>query len=201
LLRIVRGNNKDIPDDILLQKYRNTGDIELIGELFSRYMHLVYGVCLKYLKNREDAKDAVLEIFEKLVIEYKIYHIRDMKSWMYVLTKNYCLMELRKRQSDEKKHRKLQETEQFFMESAYDPHPIDTGDEKMAEALSKCIERLKEEQKACIRLFYYENRSYREIAAQMNFDEKKVKSHLQNAKRNLKICLEERNVKEEQIQR
>ena len=200
MLRIVRGNNKDIPDDILLQKYRNTGDIELIGELFSRYMHLVYGVSLKYLKNREDAKDAVLGIFEKLVIEYKIYHIRDLKSWMYVLTKNYCLMELRKRQSDEKKQREMQDTEALFMESAYDPHPIDTGNEKMAEALGKCIERLKEEQKECIRLFYYENKSYREIAAQMKFDEKKVKSHLQNAKRNLKICLEERNVKEEQIQ-
>jgi len=200
LLKVVRGNNKDIPDDILLQKYRNTGDIELIGELYSRYMHLVYGVCLKYLQNRDDAKDAVIEIFEKLIIEYKIYLIRDIKSWMYVLTKNYCLMELRKRQSGEKRTKTLQDIQPEFVESFYEMHPIDEGNEKIAEALNKCIEQLKDEQKECIRLFYYDNKSYREIASLIKLDEKKVKSHLQNGKRNLKICLEDRNVKEKQIQ-
>jgi len=195
VLKIARGNNKNIPDDILLKKYRLTGDIELIGELYSRYMHLVYGVCLKYLKNREDAKDAVFEIFEKLIIEYKIYHIKDIKSWMYVLTKNFCLMELRKRQTTDKKMKKLQEIQPDIMESEYHLHPIDRDDEKIADALKECIDRLKDEQKECIRLFYYDNKSYREIASLVKLDENKVKSHLQNGKRNLKICLEDRNVK------
>lgn len=91
-----------MPDGVLLEKYRISGEIELIGELYSRYMHLVYGVCLKYLHDREDARDAVMDIFEKLIIEFKIYIIRDIKSWLYVLTRNYCLMELRKRQAGKK---------------------------------------------------------------------------------------------------
>jgi len=159
VLKISRSNYQDIPDDILLKKYRLTGDIELIGELFSRYMHLVYGVCLKYLKNRDDAKDAVLEIFEKLVIEYKLYIINDMKSWMYVVAKNFCLMELRSRQSTEKKVRQWQESDPEFMESFYEQHPIDEDDKKVSEALMDCIERLNKEQKECIRLFYYEKKS------------------------------------------
>ena len=184
---------------MLLQQYRNTGDIELIGELFSRYMHLVYGVCIKYLGNREDARDAVLGIFEKLVIEYKIYEIRNIKSWMYVLTKNYCLMELRKKKAQGIRLKDWQEFQTEFMESPFEMHPIDGRDHRVTEELNQCIERLNIEQRECIRLFYYGNKSYREIASSLHLDEKKVKSHLQNGKRNLKICLDKRNAGKKQI--
>jgi RNA polymerase sigma-70 factor (ECF subfamily) len=158
-------------------------------------MHLVYGVCLKYLHDREDARDAVMDIFEKLIIEFKIYVIRDIKSWLYVLTKNYCLMELRKRQSGEHRIRKWQDQQPEFMETIHELHPIDKESIKDEAKLKKCMEHLAAEQKECIRLFYFDNRSYREIASALDLDEKKVKSHLQNGKRNLKICLEDRHVK------
>jgi RNA polymerase sigma-70 factor (ECF subfamily) len=194
-LRIVKGNRKEMPDGVLLEKYRISGEIELIGELYSRHMHLVYGVCLKYLHDREDARDAVMDIFEKLIIEFKIYVIRDIKSWLYVLTRNYCLMELRKRQAGEKRIRKWQDQQPEFMESKEELHPIDKKGLIDEAAMEKCIEHLAGEQKECIRLFYFDNKSYREIAAALKLDEKKVKSHLQNGKRNLKICLEGRHVK------
>jgi len=184
-----------MPDGVLLEKYRISGEIELIGELYSRYMHLVYGVCLKYLHDREDARDAVMDIFEKLIIEFKIYIIRDIKSWLYVLTRNYCLMELRKRQAGGKRIRKWQDQQPEFMESLQELHPIDKESLIDEAALEKCIEHLDGEQKECIRLFYFDNKSYREIATTLKLDEKKVKSHLQNGKRNLKICLEGRHVK------
>lgn len=199
MFRMTRRNRKAIPDDVLLQQYRNTGDIELLGELFSRYMHLVYGVSLKYLKNREDAKDAVLGVFEKLVIEYKIYEIRNLKSWMYVLTKNFCLMELRKKKAQGIRLKEWQDLQPEFMESPVDLHPIDGRDPKINEDLKRCMEELKIEQKECIRLFYYDNRSYREIASALHLDEKKVKSHLQNGKRNLKICLDQKNAGKKEI--
>lgn len=185
-----------MPDGVLLEKYRVSGEIELIGELYSRYMHLVYGVCLKYLRDREDARDAVMDIFEKLIIEFKIYVIRDIKSWLYVLTRNYCLMELRKKQTGDKRIRKWQDEQPEFMESRHELHPIDKEDIADEAALKRCMEKLKGEQKECIRLFYFDNRCYREIATALKLDEKKVKSHLQNGKRNLKICLEGRDVKE-----
>jgi RNA polymerase sigma-70 factor (ECF subfamily) len=194
-LKIGRGNRKVMPDSVLLEKYRISGEIELIGELYSRHMHLVYGVCLKYLHDREDARDAVMDIFEKLIIEFKIYVIRDIKSWLYVLTKNYCLMELRKRQSGEHRIRKWQDQQPEFMETIHELHPIDKESIKDEAKLKKCMEHLAAEQKECIRLFYFDNRSYREIASALDLDEKKVKSHLQNGKRNLKICLEDRHVK------
>jgi RNA polymerase sigma-70 factor (ECF subfamily) len=158
-------------------------------------MHLVYGVCLKYLKNREEAKDSVMQIFEKLVIEIPKYEIQNFKSWLYVLTRNFCLMKIRSEKSVVKKKKIYFKDEVEFMESGSEMHPLDDDEIDQNEALSECVERLKDEQKDCIELFYYGNKCYSEIAIILNINEKKVKSYLQNGKRNLKICLEEKNVR------
>jgi RNA polymerase sigma-70 factor (ECF subfamily) len=185
-------------DDELLTEFRSGGDLEVLGELYSRYIHLVYGVCLKYLKEREEAKDSVMQIFEKLIIEIPKHKIENFRSWLHVVTKNYCLMQLRSDKSEREKFSEWINDTFVFMETATELHPIDEDEnsEIMNKALEDCIERLKEEQKKCIRQFYFENRCYNEIAENLGLDEKKVKSYLQNGKRNLKICLEEKNEKE-----
>jgi RNA polymerase sigma-70 factor (ECF subfamily) len=195
---IIPGNKKERKSDAeLLKEFTTSGDLEVLGELYSAYLHLVYGVCLKYLKNRDESMDAVMQIFEKLVIEIPRHSIDNFRSWLHVVTKNYCLMHLRSQKSkDEKMHEWINDST-VFMENSVSLHPIDEDDSKMAMALEECIERLKKEQKECIRLFYYNNRCYSEIAKSMDLDEKKVKSHLQNAKRNLKLCLEGKHVGEE----
>ncbi len=178
----------------LLEKFRNNQDLEYLGALYSPYIHLVYGVCLKYFKERERAKDAVMEIFEKLIEEIPRHDIRNFKSWLYVLTKNYCLMELRSLKSKDEKAKKYIEEESIFMESEAKMHPVDEEGSELNKALQECIEALKNEQKECICLFYYKDKSYEEISQIMNLELKKVKSYLQNGKRNLKICLEKKNV-------
>ncbi len=183
-------------DDELLQAFHAGGDLEVLGELYSRYMHLVYGVCLKYLKDREESMDAVMQIFEKLIVEIPAHEIINFRSWLHVVTKNFCLMQLRAQKSDNEKYSEWQKDAFVFMENGIDLHPIDKDEKDMDEALEDCISRLKDEQRECIRQFYFDNRCYREIAASMHLDEKKVKSYLQNAKRNLKLCLEEKNVTE-----
>ncbi len=180
-------------DEELLREYILSADLEILGELYSRYMHLVYGVCLKYLKEREEAMDAVMQIFEKLITELPRHSIQNFKSWLHVVTKNYCLMQLRSEKSKKERFNEWINDASVFMENNSLMHPIDGDEPDMAEALNVCIEKLKKEQKECIRQFYYENRCYNEIADKMHLDEKKVKSHLQNAKRNLKLCLEEKN--------
>jgi RNA polymerase sigma-70 factor (ECF subfamily) len=155
-------------------------------------MHLVFGLCLKYLQNREDASDAVMQIFEKLVSEIPRHDIQNFKSWLYVLAKNYCLMQIRSEKAKDKRMDRWIKDQEENMEFHPDLHPIDRTREDYP-GLKECIEELKQEQRACIKLFYYENKSYREIALTLDMEEKKVKSYLQNAKRNLKICLEERN--------
>ncbi len=198
MIFINRGSKKDLrSDEELLKEFASGGDLEVLGELYSGYMLLVYGVCLKYLKNRDESMDAVMQIFEKLIIEIPRHTIENFRSWLHVVTKNYCLMQLRSQKSkDEKLHEWINDSTEF-METSVSLHPIDEDGSKMEMALEDCIERLKKEQKECIRLFYYNNRCYNEIAKSMGLDEKKVKSHLQNAKRNLKLCLEGKHVGEE----
>jgi RNA polymerase sigma-70 factor (ECF subfamily) len=193
LLKLPGKKSGNKTEEELLRDFRDTGNLEILGELYSGYMHLVYGVCLKYLKDRDESMDAVMQIFEKLITEIPRHQIINFRSWLHVVTKNFCLMEIRARKShDEKLHEWIKETE-IFMENSQDLHPIDDNESEMDKSLEECIERLKGEQRKCIQQFYFENRSYNEIAINLDLNEKKVKSHLQNGKRNLKLCLELKN--------
>ncbi len=180
-------------DDELIREFSSSGDLKVLGELYSRYMHLVYGVCLKYFKEREESLDAVMQIFEKLIVDIPKQEIANFHSWLHVVTKNYCLMQLRSKKSHDEKLHELIIYPGNFMENSYDLHPLDRDEIDMDEALADCIEKLKEDQRMCIRQFYFENKCYREIAKDLGLDEKKVKSNIQNGKRNLKLCLENKD--------
>lgn len=190
-----KSDNKTIQgsDQELLRRFTSSRDPDVLGELYSGYMHLVYGVCLKYLKNRDDAMDGVMQIFEKLIIEIPRQKIENFGSWLHVVTKNYCLMQLRSEKTKQERMQEWINQSTLFMENEPFLHPVDEDSPEMDRMLMDCIEKLKEDQRECIRQFYFGNRCYNEIADNMKTDEKKVKSHLQNAKRNLKICLDRKN--------
>ncbi len=193
----VSGKHPDKSDEELLLQFKKTGSLETLGQLYAPYMHLVYGVALKYLEDREEARDAVMQIFEKLISDLPGHEVRNFKSWLYVLTKNYCLMQIRAQKSKDSRLEGYK-IEQEFMESEQALHPIDKEEQSLEQALKACIEQLKSEQKQCIELFYYQKLCYQEIAETLEINEKKVKSHLQNGKRNLKICLENTHVSEKE---
>ncbi len=182
-------NIESKPDHQLIEAYKNLNDSEALGALFQRYMHLVYGLCLKHLKSREESQDAVMGIFEQLTLKLRSQEVRYFKSWLYIVSKNYCLMVLRKK-SRQKEYNGL------IMENEVITHPKDEYEiDEDLDALEKCMETLKGKQKECIKLFYLESKSYAEITKSTSFTLKKVKSHIQNGKRNLKICLEDKHVK------
>jgi RNA polymerase sigma-70 factor, ECF subfamily len=196
LLRLTGNKSALKSDEELISGFCSAGSLELLGELYSRYMHLVYGVCIKYLKDRYESQDAVMQIFEKLITDIPKQKIENFRNWLHVVTRNYCLMQIRSRKSlDEKQNEWLLDPGNFMENHSYQ-HPIDKNDPDIEKALAGCIEKLKEEQKKCIIQFYFENKCYAEIAVDLGIDEKKVKSYLQNGKRNLKICIEESNEKE-----
>ena len=174
----------DENDDELIRLYKTVGDLEILGELYKRYTGLVFGVCLKYLKDREASQDAVMQIFEKLIKSLLEHEISHFKSWLYVTARNHVLMELRK-----KKNVPLDEIPQSFMESDVEMHQEDALESNLTN-LEKCIETLVKEQKACVTLFYLQHKCYQEITEITGYELKKVKSYIQNGKRNLKICLE-----------
>ncbi len=179
-------------DAWLISKFKSTGDLEYLGQLYEKYMHLVYGVCLKYLKDREASQDATMQIFEKLMVEIPKREIENFKPWLHVLTRNHCLMQLRSEKSRSAREEKIVQSDQIFMESTYEMHPNNESLlERDLEALKKCIDQLKDEQQECIKLFYLEERCYQEIADATKYELKKVKSYIQNGKRNLKICMEQ----------
>jgi RNA polymerase sigma-70 factor (ECF subfamily) len=175
-----------MPDLELVRLYKQSGDMNVLGVLFSRYMNLVYGVCLKYLKDRNESKDAVMQVFEKLTQTLRTHEVTWFKSWLYTTTRNHCLMQLRA-----KKGPNVEITETLVMESALREHPEDGQElEENLAKLEKCLERLNEEQQQCVRLFFLQQKSYRQISDVTGFDFNQVKSHIQNGKRNLKNCLE-----------
>jgi len=173
-------------DAELLLRYKQSGDVALLGKLYQPYMSMVYGVCLKYLKDREESKDAVMQVFEKLVDSLKVHEVQNFKSWLYVMAKNHCLMALRAR-----KGKNFEEISPFLMESDDVRHQEEEPEmESDLSKLERCIGTLVNEQKHCVQLFYLEQKCYREIAQLTGFDDNKVKSYIQNGKRNLKICME-----------
>lgn len=178
-----------------IRQYRKSGNMDILGVLYQKYMHLVYGVGLKYLKDRQLAQDMVMQVFEKLTIEAKKHDISNFRGWLYVIARNECLMTLRKEETDTNRFNNWQKEQEKFVESHVNLHPLDES-EHLSAALKNCIENLKEEQKKCIRLFYFNNKTYREISTAEKMEVKKVKSHIQNGKRNLKLCLESSNVNE-----
>lgn len=169
----------------LLQAYKTSGRLEVLGTLYEPYMDLVYGVCLKFFENAEDAKDAVINIFEELVQKLMRHEVVNFKSWLYQVAKNHCLMKIR---SDKKFGKKMsadvvQLTENFHLESVFEK-------ENLLNGLEECLEQLPREQNRAVTLFYLEGKSYKEIADSTGLEAGKVRSHIQNGRRNLKICIE-----------
>ncbi|MET3978323.1 RNA polymerase sigma factor (sigma-70 family) [Mucilaginibacter sp. UYP25] len=175
---------EDTADDKLLQSYRDSRDLKVLGRLYERYMPLVYGVGLKYLKDEEQAQDVVMAIFEELAQKVHQHEIKQFRAWLYVLSRNYCLMQLRSGKKSETVA--LDE----FMEFTPVLHPDTDNREEAMQALERCLGKLTPAQQQSVKLFYLDEKCYKEVADETGFTMNEVKSYIQNGKRNLKICLE-----------
>jgi len=178
----------NISDQDLLQRHLRENDNELLGILLSRYTLLLLGVCMKYLKNESDAKDAVQQIFLKVIKDVSRFEIVYFKSWLYMVAKNYCLMQLRN------KNHHYHELDDSTLQTASDDFDfqIFLQKESKLNLLSTALQQLNSEQHLCISLFYLEKKSYQQIVDQTGFQMMQVKSHIQNGKRNLKIIMEKK---------
>ena len=182
------GLNKHISDQELLEKFYADRDNQWLGILLERYTLLLLGVCMKYLKNEELARDSVQQIFLKAITELQKYRVEYFKSWIYMVAKNHCLMQLRDKPGKntiEVKDSIPAETDETDKESLL-------LNEKTYEYMSEALKELNADQQLCVTLFYMEKKSYHQITEQTGYSMMQVKSHIQNGKRNMRLLIEKK---------
>ena len=186
----MKPEQENLTDEELLKRYCDSGELVYFVEAYKRYMPLVYGVALKYLKRPEDAQDAVMQLFEELVVKIKEVEIQSFKAWLYTCIRNNCLMEIRKRSKN-----LSVSLDDSFMEFCDDFHlTVVSESENREESLRECVESLPEKQRISVKYFFFNELSYKEVEERTGFSSKMVKSFIQNGKRNLKLCLERKGV-------
>lgn len=184
-------------DEELVKKYRENGDRSALEMLFLRYSHLLLGVCIKYLKDEEEGRDTVMQVFEKIMRDLHRHEVKHFKSWVYMVAKNEALMKLRSAEYRLRHKSIVQEDDDDDMEKvvplhlqseqSFEPDPL----EGRMDQLNGCMKKLKEEQRNCVELFFLQEKSYKEVSDRTGYSMNEVKSFIQNGKRNLKICLEQ----------
>ncbi len=191
MIKLFNRNSKPQSDADLLEQYQKTNDLGVLGDLYQRYMEMQLGLCYKYLRDTGQAEDAVMAIFEELVEKVKRQKIDRFDKWLYVLSKNHCLMKLRK--DNKKSLTVIYDSELVHNEGASHPNGdwlAQEWDEETLVKLESCMEILPKSQAQCIRQHYFDKKSYKEIAELSGEEQNKVRSHIQNGRRNLKNCLE-----------
>ncbi|HLF45802.1 MAG TPA: sigma-70 family RNA polymerase sigma factor [Chitinophagaceae bacterium] len=179
---------KDITDQQLLENFYKDHDNKWLGILLQRYTLLLLGVCMKYLKNEELAKDGVQQIFLKVITELHKYKVDYFKSWIYMVAKNHCLMQLR----DKTGRNTIEVSDKIISNEEITDKEKLLESERTYEMMSLALAELNREQQQCVTLFYLQKKSYLEISETTGFSMMQVKSHIQNGKRNLKLLIEKK---------
>lgn len=174
-----------------MESYRIFHNREDLGALLQRYTILLLGVCMKYLKNEEASRDAVQQIFSKVITEVDKYQVTHFKSWLYTIARNHCFMQLRNKtynlpesSIDAENHQK----EDFYFDSLQRIKEK----EQLLKLLEDSLVELQPNQRQCISLFYLKNMSYQKISEQTGFSLLQIKSYIQNGKRNIKLMIQRR---------
>lgn len=175
-----------LTDEAIIELYQEKQNNKYIGVLYERYYHLVFGVCLKYLRSTEESEDAVVLIFEKLIKDLKTVKVSKFSGWLYMVAKNYCLQQLRKKKFISVDYKELEEV--LVVEENILKEKLNK--EEFFEFLDQKMKLLKVEHQECLKLFYLNKKSYSDIESLTEYDLKSIKSHIQNGKRKLKILLE-----------
>lgn len=180
----------------LLREYRQAGDLAVLGKLYEPQMEMVFAISMKYFKDEEEAKDTVMQLFEELIPKLRQHKVENFKAWLGMVARNYCLMELRKKTVEVSNfelntHEEDESISNNFMEISSSEHHTDSFDlEQNLTKLEDCLQTLNLEQKQSVELFFMQEKTYQEVSQLTGFEVNKVKSYLQNGKRNLKNCME-----------
>ena len=178
-----------ITDQELLEQFYSDHNNEWLGVLLQRYTLLLLGVSMKYLKNEEEAKDSVQQVFLKVIQELQKYKVEYFKSWLYMVAKNHCLMKLREKQG--KITTEINDRLTTKPEEETDRQTLLQNDYTL-EIMEQSLKELNQEQQQCVTLFYLQKKSYQDVSDETGFSMLQVKSYIQNGKRNLRLLIEKK---------
>lgn len=183
-------SHSHLSDQELMHQYKASGNNLYLGALLERYSLLLFGVCMKYLKNEEAAKDAVQHVYAKAIVELQKYNVEFIKSWLYIIARNYCLMQLRNRFQ-------TVDADVAAQHISEDNDPLLTRQlvadkNQLLELTGDGLAQLPEPQQKCVTLFYLSKKSYQQIAESTGYNIAQVKSYIQNGKRNIKLWVEKK---------
>ncbi len=190
-------NKKNKSDEELTALFFETGNMMHLGSLFDKYVKTVYGVCLFYFRDQQTAKDAVMQIFEKLTIELRKSEVKNFKVWLSCVVRNYCISELRKRKGKYFLPETYLEFEVTECNIQEEEKAALVTNEKLERYLRETLPMLKDQQRQCVEAFYLKSLSYEDISKTYGYSVNEVKSYIQNGKRNLKIWISEKVSKNE----
>lgn len=182
-----------LSDEELVSQFKREGDKSVFAELFKKHVKVVYGTCLFYLQDKDEAQDATMQLFEKLLIEVKQREINNFKGWLSFVVRNHCISIIRKNKSYEKNIKSYYEFEYEEPNLENEEKINSINDEALIEHLNSCLPQLKDKQRICLELFYLKSKSYHDIANETSFTINEIKSYIQNGKRNLKLLIEEKS--------
>lgn len=176
-------------DSVLLERFMDSDNLEILGELYTRHTEMIYYVCLRYFKDEEQSKDGVMQIFEELTSKIRKHDVKDFSKWIYVVAKNFCLMRLRSSKNN------IEIPLDNFVEFSTTLHQVDDYSEKESKfmQLENCVDKLPDKQKITVDLFFLKEKCYKDITEITGYTLNEVKSFIQNGKRNLKNCMEKTN--------
>jgi RNA polymerase sigma-70 factor (ECF subfamily) len=188
---LFKKKKENVSDEELLLQYKQSGNKELFADLFKKHVSVVYGTCLFYLQDKDEAQDATMLLFEKMMLDINTREINNFKAWLSFVVRNHCISLIRKHKTNSKNLKSYYEFEKEDPSYEAEEKIGAVSDEQLLQEMKSCLPKLKEKQRICIELFYLQNKSYQEIADRTAYSLNEIKSHIQNGKRNLKLLIEE----------
>jgi RNA polymerase sigma-70 factor (ECF subfamily) len=179
-------NLAKLSDEDILQKYQVSFEAEYIGELFRRYVPLLYGIGLKYLQSADKAQDAVMQLFETITTQTPLNEIKEFKTGICTLMKNRCLQTLHENHQEKPADSQTNTIEQHEILSIFEKEQTD----EKRRMLQMQVKKLPVEQRIPIIRFFTDEMSYMDIADSTGHKLKQVKGLIGDGMQNLKTYME-----------
>lgn len=171
---------KSLSEQELVERFRSGRENRWFAELYRRERRRVYGLCLKFLREPAAAEDVCHEAFVRAFERFDSLVTDGFSAWVRRIAANLCINRMRL------KANVTQTMPKNVPAPGPDPDRRAISQQQLGAALG-LIRALGEDQRRAFVMFHLEGLSYEEIAGRSGLPLKTVRSHLQNARRNLHL--------------